>query len=62
MQGNDDVDLGMLKSNITTAVCAAQMPKEQSIMSLGGTLIYIFGSKNVKEVERFEISKQNCNG
>ncbi|MFL1387385.1 hypothetical protein ACI77F_06880 [Pseudomonas tritici] len=58
----DPDDLGLIKSSITKAVCAAQMPKDQSIISLGGTLIYIFGSKNVKEVGRFEINKQSCNG
>ena len=58
----EDVDLGVMKSSITQAVCAAQMPRDQSIISLGGTFIYIFGSKNVKEVGRFEINKQSCNG
>ncbi len=58
----DAVDLGLMKANITQAACATQMRSEQSILSLGGTLIYIFGSKDVKEVGRFEINKQSCEG
>lgn len=58
----EDVDLGVIKSNITEAACATQMRSDQSILSLGGTLIYIFASKNVKEVGQFEINKQSCEG
>ncbi len=57
-----DVDLGVMKANITEGVCAAQLQSDQSILSLGGTLIYIFGSKAVKEVGRFEVDKQSCAG
>ncbi|MBN2978750.1 hypothetical protein [Pseudomonas lactucae] len=58
----DDIDLDVMKSNITQATCAAQLRSDQSILSQGGTLIYIFGSKNVKEVGQFEINKQSCEG
>ncbi len=54
-----DVDLSVMKSSITKAACAVQMRSDQSLLSLGGTLIYIFGSKNVKNVEQFEIDKQS---
>jgi len=58
----DSFDLDATFSDITQAICAAQMPKDSSILTLGGTFIYIFGSKNVKEVGRFEIDKQSCAG
>lgn len=56
----DDFDFDTTKSDITEAVCAKQLAREQSIINLGGTFIYIFGSKNVKEIGRFEIDKQSC--
>ncbi len=58
----DDFDLAATQSVITKAVCDSQMPRDQSIISLGGTVIYIFGSKNVKEIARFEVNKQSCVG
>ena len=58
----DDFDFDTAKSDITEAVCAKQLAREQSIVNLGGTFIYIFGSKNVKEIGRFEIDKQSCGG
>jgi hypothetical protein len=58
----DSFDLDATFADITEVVCAAQMSKGSPILTLGGTLIYIFGSKNEKEVGRFEIDKQTCAG
>lgn len=58
----EDVDFAEMKSSTTQAVCAKQMPREQSIISLGGTIIFIYGSKTVNEVARIEVNKQSCEG
>ncbi|ROM55155.1 hypothetical protein BK648_06560 [Pseudomonas poae] len=56
----NDFDLSTAKSKVTRSVCDSERLKERSIMALGGTYIYIFGSKNVKEIGRFDINKQSC--
>lgn len=58
----EDFDFAEMKSSTTQSVCAKQMPREQSIISLGGTIIFIYGSKTVKEVARIEVNKQSCAG
>lgn len=55
-------DLDATKSAVIKIFCDPKNFQEQSIFSLGGTYVYVFGSKNVKEISRFEFNKQSCEG
>ena len=48
--------------NLEATKSAVVNIEKQSIFSLGGTYVYVFGSKNVKEIGRFEFNKKNCEG
>ena len=55
-------DLEATKSAVVNTFCDPENFEKQSIFSLGGTYVYVFGSKNVKEIGRFEFNKKNCEG
>jgi hypothetical protein len=53
-------DLNLAKHNVIKSVCDAHKSKENPILKLGGTYVFIYGSKNTKEIGRVEINKQSC--
>lgn len=60
--GPNDFNVAEVKSVVAKSVCDSEMKKEQSILSLGGTYVYVYSSKHVKEIGRFEVNKQSCEG
>lgn len=55
-------DLDNTRSAVLQMFCDPKNFRDQSIFSLGGTYVYVFGSKSVKEIGRFEFNKQDCDG
>ncbi|WP_236423803.1 hypothetical protein [Pseudomonas syringae] len=53
-------DLSATRLGVVKAVCDSQRLRESSILALGGTYVFIYGSKNIKEIGRFEVNKQLC--
>ena len=53
-------DMDAIKSEMIRLFCVPKNLTENSILALGGTYVYVYGSKKVREIGRVEINKHNC--